>query len=35
MLKENELNEFIKYIQKRCTTSAEKARNESIEKLTI
>jgi len=30
-----ELNEFMKYIQKRCNSSAESSRNSAIEKIKI
>lgn len=35
MLKEPALNEYMRYIQKRCNGSAERCRNETIERVVI
>jgi hypothetical protein len=35
MMKVPELNEFLKYVQKRCMGSAESSRNAAIERIKI
>ena len=34
-MKEPELNDFLKYLQKKCTSSAEHSRNGAIDKIKI